>query len=68
MSSQKGSRQGCNSDDDCLEEGNKFCDDNVDCFGITWNTKDIDTDLLKCNSAEMIAAPDGWDTLMKNGK
>ena len=67
-----GLRKSCNSDMDCLKNGKAMCDEDVDCFGITWNSNHKDIPLKLCKSPQMepILKKGGWRTIMhlKRGK
>ena len=60
-------RNGCESDEDCLQNGRDICDTDPNCFGIVWYTKRANQRLKICRSKDMGPKTDGWRTIMKKG-
>ena len=63
-------RNKCDTDEECLENGRKFCDADPGCFGIGWysNSKEswwLNQRLKMCTSTKMAYKTDGWRTFMK---
>ena len=53
------------TDEDCLENTRKECDDNPNCFGISWYERYVGQKLRLCLSEEIEPKNDGWRTMMK---
>ena len=60
-------RNGCDSDQKCLQSGRNICDTDHNCFGIAWESNRVDQPLKICRSKVMGPKTDGWRTLMKQG-
>ena len=59
-------RFNCASDDECLEKGSQICDDDPNCFGVTWNEKQpFDEPLKFCRSTSLVDDNDGARTILK---
>ena len=58
-------RKGCTSDATCLEEGRKQCDQDPQCFGVSWYSKNTRQALKLCTEPDMAPKTDGWRTMMK---
>ena len=60
-------RNGCKSDEECLQNGRNICDTDPNCFGIAWDSKLVNQPLKICKSKVMGPKTDGWRTLIKKG-
>ena len=60
-------RDGCVSDEKCLNNVRTMCDANPNCFGIAWYTKLVSQKLKQCTSTKMGPQTAGWRTMMKLG-
>ena len=60
-------RNGCASDEECLNNGRGICDADPNCFGITWYKRNTYQSLKICKSTVMGPKTDGWRTMMKPG-
>ena len=58
-------RNGCNSDESCLEAGRSICDTDPRCFGVVWHQLRRNQALKICRSKLLAAKTDGWRTMMK---
>ena len=55
-------------DKKCLDNARSQCDNDPDCYGVSWYTKKTikEQDLKLCLSREMEPKTDGWRTMMKS--
>ena len=60
-------RNGCASDEECMNIGRSICDPDPNCFGIAWYPKLVTQPLKICKSTVMGPKTDGWRTMMKQG-
>ena len=60
-----GGRNGCMSDDQCLGNARALCDEDPNCYGVTWYENRKEQKLKLCLSREMETKTDGWRTMMK---
>ena len=60
-------RNGCESDEECLQNGRNICDTDPNCFGIAWYTNLVNQQLKICRSKAMGPKTDGWRTMTKLG-
>ena len=58
-------RNGCASDDECLESGSEICDKDPDCFGVAWNKNRLEQPLKICRSRLLVDDPNGGRTILK---
>ena len=58
-------RNNCTSDQDCLVNGRKACDDDYKCHGVSWYEGRLDVDLKICSSIRLEPRSGGWRTIMK---
>ena len=59
-------RNGCMTDKQCLLNARRQCDEDTNCFGVSWNSNEKNQDLKLCLSREMVPKTDGWRTMMKS--
>ena len=60
-------RNRCKNDKQCLDNARGQCDENPDCYGVSWYKPKIDQELKLCSSRDMERKTDGWHTMMKLG-
>lgn len=58
-------RNGCMTDNDCLDNARNLCDNDPACFGVSWYQRNNRQELKLCLSAETRSRY-GWRTLMKS--
>ena len=58
-------RNGCMSDDQCLDNARALCDVDPNCYGVSWYQNWIEPKLKLCLSRAMEPKTDGWRTMMK---
>ena len=61
-------RNACMSDNECLDNARSQCDNDPDCFGVSWYPHYKKQELKLCLSGEMARKRDGWRTMMKTTK
>ena len=59
-------RNECMTDKQCLENARSQCDNDPNCFGVSWLPNPKTQDLKLCLSKEMEPKTDGWRTMMKS--
>ena len=62
----RGIRNGCMTDKQCLDNARSQCDNDPNCFGVSWLPNPKTQDLKLCLSKEMEPKTDGWRTMMKS--
>ena len=62
-----GGRNGCASNEECLNNGRIICDADPNCFGIAWYNRNANQPLKICKSAVMGPKTNGWRTMMQQG-
>ena len=55
----------CYTDEKCLENGRKYCDNDEYCFGIMWFKKDLEKKLRICRGTKTLVPKENWRTMMK---
>ena len=58
-------RNECMTDKQCLDNAQSQCDNDPNCFGVSWLPYSKTEDLKLCLSKEMEPKTDGWRTMMK---
>ena len=58
-------RNGCINDKQCLDNARGQCDNDPDCYGVSYYPKNVEQKLKLCLSRDMEAKSDGWVTMMK---
>ena len=61
-------RNGCTTDDECLNNARGQCDNDDGCFGISWHERIPNQTLKICLSRDFQPKSDGWRTIMKSTK
>jgi len=61
-----GIRNGCMDDKQCLDNARGQCDNDPDCYGVSWYQNDIGQKIKLCLSRDMEPKNDGWRTMMKS--
>ena len=59
-------RKNCNSNEQCLANARGLCDDDSNCFGVMWFSKNLSQKLRLCESRILEDKTDGWRTLLKS--
>ena len=54
----------CYTDEQCLVNGRKFCDNDPNCHGIMWFKNNIETKLRICKTKTMVPQQN-WRTMIK---
>ena len=53
-------------DKQCLNNARGKCDNDPDCYGVSWYPNDVGQKIKLCLSKDMAPKNDGWRTMMKS--